>query len=122
MARLTLERLGILLKERRGPAGLRDTSRQIGISSATLSRLERGYLPDIETFSKVCRWLRVDPSEVLGVPPPRSSRPQAASSTTTLAVSAHLRAHRTPTPALARALAELILAAHDAIDPGELPD
>ncbi len=122
MARLTLQRLGILLKERRGPAGLRETGRQIGISSATLSRLERGYLPDIGTFSKVCRWLRVDPSEVLGVPPRTSSKPQAASSTTTTAVSAHLRANRTPTPALAQALAELILAAHDAIDSGELPN
>jgi transcriptional regulator with XRE-family HTH domain len=37
---------------------LRDAAREIGTSSATLSRIERGRLPDIETFFKCCKWLK----------------------------------------------------------------
>lgn len=32
---------------------------QIGISKATLSRIEKGKTPEIDTFIKVCNWLGV---------------------------------------------------------------
>lgn len=33
--------------------------KQIGISKATLSRIEKGKIPEIDTFIKVCNWLGV---------------------------------------------------------------
>jgi transcriptional regulator with XRE-family HTH domain len=49
-----------MLKAKRGKTGLRNTAAEIGdISSATLSRIEQGKLPDVETFIKICKWLEV---------------------------------------------------------------
>jgi transcriptional regulator with XRE-family HTH domain len=36
---------------------LRDAANQIGVSYATLSRVENKKIPDIETFAKICVWL-----------------------------------------------------------------
>ena len=38
-------------------------SKEIGISKATLNRLEHSKLPDIETFFKVCKWLGTSPNK-----------------------------------------------------------
>lgn len=38
--------------------GMRECALVIGISSATLSRIERGNMPDTLTFAKVCKWLK----------------------------------------------------------------
>ena len=103
MAKVTLSNIGQLLRERRGNGGIREIAREIGISPATLSRVENGKLPDLETFSKVCRWLKIDPGEVLGV--------KGAASSQDRIVSAHLRADKTQSPEAAQALAEMILAA-----------
>lgn len=35
---------------------------QIGISKATLSRIEKGNIPDIETLTKLCLWLNKEPN------------------------------------------------------------
>ena len=40
--------------------GLRQAAVEIGISASTLSRLERGEMPDLETYVKCCRWMTVD--------------------------------------------------------------
>lgn len=116
MAKITLQRIGPLLRERRGKVGLRETALQIGISPATLSRIEGGKLPDLETFSKICRWLQIDPAEVLGVE--RATDPTVGEKTGGQAAvrTAHLRADRTPSPQLARALAEMILVAQRALE------
>ena len=114
MAKVTLSNIGQLLRERRGNGGIREVAREIGISPATLSRVENGKLPDLETFSKVCRWLKIDPGEVLGV---KSAVAGAASSQDRI-VSAHLRADKTQSPEAARALAEMILAAQRMISEG----
>jgi len=55
MPRLTLQALGRKLLDKRGNRGIRDVAQEIGISPATLSRVERGYLSDLETFGKICR-------------------------------------------------------------------
>lgn len=31
------------------------------VSPSTLSRIERGSLPDLDTYMRICRWLNVDP-------------------------------------------------------------
>jgi len=37
--------------------------KEIGISKATLSRLEKSKLPDVETLGKVCTWLGTEPNK-----------------------------------------------------------
>lgn len=66
MTGLTLETLGLKVAEQRGRRGVREAAKEIGISAATVSRVERGKLPDLHNFGKICRWLGVDPGEVLG--------------------------------------------------------
>jgi len=57
---LNVELLASAIKTKRGSKGLRETAAEIGnISSATLSRIEQGNLPDVETFIKICKWLKV---------------------------------------------------------------
>lgn len=43
--------------------GMRVCADEIGISPATLSRIERGKLPDILTFAKLCKWLCANPNK-----------------------------------------------------------
>jgi transcriptional regulator with XRE-family HTH domain len=107
MAKLTLQTLGRKLAEKRGAVGIRETARSIGVSPATLSRVERGHMPDLETFGKICRWLNVDPADVLGT----SSSTAAAAAT----VGVHFRKDQTLKPETAHALAQMILAAQRAL-------
>ena len=83
-------------------------AKEIGVSPATLSRIERGNLPDLSTFSKVCKWLGIDPGEILGV---SKSGDRAEAEKGPIAVAAHFRAGQTPSPELARALADMIITA-----------
>ncbi|MHB8562404.1 MAG: helix-turn-helix domain-containing protein [Acidiferrobacteraceae bacterium] len=107
MSALTLQTLGRKLSEKRGERGVRETAREIGISHATLSRVERGYLPDLDTFSKICRWLDIDPGKVLGLrSTSQNDRPQAA---------VHFKKDEALKPETARALADLILTAQRAM-------
>lgn len=45
------------------PMSLRTCAAEIGISAATLNRIERGMDPDINTFGKVCAWLCMPPNK-----------------------------------------------------------
>ena len=107
---MTLLRLGALLRERRGGRGIRVVAEEIGVSPATLTRVEAGRLPDIETFKKICQWLKVNPAHILGIdvsaPDPTADEP------TLPAVAFHPRADRTLLPEAAADLAQLIVAAH----------
>ena len=103
----TLQTLGRLLRERRGGRGIREVAKEIGISHATLSRVERGYLPDLETFRTTCEWLGVDPGDVLG----SKHRGRAAAPT----VAVHFKKDSALAPETAQALASLILAAQRAL-------
>ena len=56
---LNTELLSSMMKTKRGEKGLRETAEEIGnISAATLSRVEQGKLPDVETFLLICTWLK----------------------------------------------------------------
>ncbi len=43
--------------------GVRAFAKQIGISAGTLSRIENGNQPDIETFFKLCFWMKRSSNE-----------------------------------------------------------
>lgn len=57
---LNTDLLASMIKSKRGKKGLRETANEIGnVSSATLSRVEQGNLPDVETFINLSNWLGV---------------------------------------------------------------
>ena len=105
MAKVTLQNLGVAVRERRGNQGLRSAAAEIGTSAPTLSRIESGKMPDLQTFAKLCRWLELDPASILGVSPKSEKSSQSG-----VAV-AHLRANREIAPETARALANAIMQA-----------
>ena len=114
MAKVTLRNLGTIVREKRGNLGLRAVAARIGISAPTLSRIEAGKMPDLQTFGKLCRWLEVDPSSLLGVSrqPKRIAQPRFAAS--------HLKANREIAPETARALANAIIHAQQMLS--DLPE
>lgn len=99
----SLKSLGRLVARKRGKVGVRATARAIGLSPATLSRVENGQLPDLANFTKLCVWLEVDPAAMLGFDPAKRDSPTAA---------VHFRGGRTMEVDTATALRDLILAAH----------
>lgn len=98
----SLKSLGRLVAQKRGKVGIRATARAIGLSPATLSRVENGQLPDLANFKKLCEWLNLDPASVLGFDPADLGRPTVA---------VHFRSRRTMAADTAAALQDLILAA-----------
>jgi transcriptional regulator with XRE-family HTH domain len=103
---LSIEEFGRLIVIKRGGRGVRVAAAEVGVSSATLSRVENGHMPDLETFAKICQWLDRDPREFLGLGEVSRQAPQAV---------VHFRKKRTVMPETAKALGELILAAQRAI-------
>lgn len=108
MATLSLESLGRLVAERRASKGMREAAKEIGISPATLSRVENGHLPDLENFRLICDWLGVDPGSLLGVKV--NAMPQQQPS-----VRVHFRKDATIKLETAQSLANMILAAQRAL-------
>ena len=105
MPQPSLDTLGQLVADKRGSYGIRAIAAKIGISPATISRVENGHLPDLENFQKICAWLKVDPSAVLGFDADSANRPIAA---------VHFRKKQTMELETASALADMILAAQRA--------
>lgn len=108
---MSLLRLGALLRERRGGRGIREVSKEIGISPATLTRVEGGRLPDLATFQRMCAWLKINPNELLDVPFDATEGPPADDRSTPVAA-VHLKASKTLPPEAAADLAQLIMVAH----------
>lgn len=86
---LNTDLLAGMLKSKRANKGLRAIADEIGnVSAATLSRIEQGKVPDVDTFIKICKWLEVSTETfIIGVTDsnPVSTKEQ---------VVAHLRADR----------------------------
>jgi transcriptional regulator with XRE-family HTH domain len=100
---MPLEDLGRLVLARRTERGIgvRAAAKEVGVSHATLARVEKGFLPDLENYEKIRRWLGIE-DNVLG-PAAEASAPHV-----------HFRREKTATPETAAALARMILAAQAA--------
>jgi transcriptional regulator with XRE-family HTH domain len=107
---MTLLRLGALLRERRGGRGIREVAKEIGISPATLTRIEGGRLPDLLTFRRMCEWVKINPAEILGIPIQQTGENPVEEVPSEAAV--HLRADQALPQAAASDLANLIVFAH----------
>jgi transcriptional regulator with XRE-family HTH domain len=64
---MKLEELAGLTRQKRGNMGVRAAASEIGISPTTLSRIENGHVPDMQTLDKVCSWIGRDPSQFSGI-------------------------------------------------------
>lgn len=119
-----IRRLAALLKAKRGRRGLREVATEIGdVSASTLSRVELGKVPDLDTFARICQWLSVQPDQFF----PALAQQDAESGTmavhgmsTPEIITAHLRADRELAPETADALATMIRLAYNAVANGEL--
>ena len=116
-------RLAAAVRDKRGKTGVRKTADEIGdVSSSTLSRIEQGRLPDIDTYMRLCRWMDVTPTyfaldSVAGVedkPGPPVPLPQQFLH--------HLKADRTLPDDTRRAIVTLIEMAYAAAEDGTLPN
>ena len=102
-----IDKLAERILQRRAGKGIRETAKEVGVSSATLSRIENKKIPDLETFGKVCAWLGDDPASYLGLPAKSASgasRPQV-----------HFKKGTTIEKDSAIALGEMILLAQQAM-------
>lgn len=99
-----MEELSVRIRDKRGSRGVREVAKEIDISPATLSRIESGKQPDISTFGKLCKWLNVDPSAILGL------KTVATNTSNDGLVHAHFRADKELSPDTANHLAQLIIA------------
>jgi transcriptional regulator with XRE-family HTH domain len=101
---MPLEDMGRLILAKRNELGLgiRAAAREVGISHATLARVEKGFLPDLENYEKIRRWLGIGEEAV------------PAKSATANTPHVHFRRKKTATAETAAALARMILAAQAA--------
>lgn len=107
-----LQELGGFVAEKRGKRGIRAAAADAGVSHTTLARIEKGHVPDLETFAKICKWLERDPREFLGLSEIQGTTSQAEKASK---VMVHFRKKRTVAPETANALGDLILGAQKAI-------
>jgi transcriptional regulator with XRE-family HTH domain len=109
-----LESLGVLVREKRKSRKLREVATEIGISAATLLRVEGGKIPDVATFGKICNWLQIDPGSFLGFEEhkPKKEKPTGPVDHLTH-VSAHMRTDATAHQMTLQALAQMILLARN---------
>jgi len=107
MQHMSLENLGRRVAAKRGKNGIRAAAKEIGVSPSTLSRIENGHLPDLETFKKICDWLNIDPGTILGT----KVEKEGVKRTTV-----HFKKNKTIEPKTASALAQMILAAQRAME------
>jgi transcriptional regulator with XRE-family HTH domain len=58
------------IRTKRGTRSLRNIVSELeGVSLSTLSRIENGKMPDVETFLSLCNWLDVLPDDFIKVVP-----------------------------------------------------
>lgn len=93
-------KLGATLKARRRAKRmtLRDLSAEIGVSYNTLSRVERGHIPDLKNFQRIVDWLEM----------PAEAFTHAADVPTTEVIARHLRSDNRLTEEAATKIASVV--------------
>ena len=109
---IDIRELATMIKNKRGRRGLREVANEIGdVSASTLSRIEQGKIPDLDTFIKLCKWLDVSTDHFT-----KNGENVAVKESTPQVITAHLRADRTLDPHTAEALVTMIEMAYNAVD------
>lgn len=114
---LDISRLAALIKSKRGSQPLRETAEEIGgLTASTLSRIERGNVPDLETFMRLCKWLGVS-ADQFGT---HSKKAASDSMSVPDVIEANLRADRVLPVDAIEALSQMVRFAYKAASDGKL--
>lgn len=108
--------LARLVKDRRDAKGigLRAAAREAGVSFNTFARVEKGHVPDIETFSRLAHWVGHSPADFLG-------EGSVTSDSTPDVIEAHLRGDRALSPDAAGRIAGIVREFYEQLArPGEV--
>lgn len=110
---LNIDKLARLVIAKRGTTGLRATSQEITemvgeVSPSTLSRVENGRSPDMETFLRLCDWLQIPAAQLIEV---ESQQPKGEM-TTLESIALQIRSDKTLNETTALALVEVIRAVY----------
>lgn len=97
---LDTKRFSEMIKSKRGNKGLRVLASEIGISASTLSRIEQGNIPDIDTYLRLCDWLEVSTDYF--------TNSNTDTENVQNGIIAHLRADKTLPPSTSEALIQMI--------------
>ena len=122
-SQVNLAKLSATLRTKRGDKGLRAVAEEIGdVSASTLSRIEQGNVPDLDTFMKICCWLGVPPDEfgTQGQQAKFAAGAAASDADTSQLIEAHFRAEKILPPDTIAALSEMIRLAYKAANEGKL--
>ncbi|HEY0695194.1 MAG TPA: helix-turn-helix transcriptional regulator [Kribbella sp.] len=94
--------LGAVLKARRRAQrlSLRDLAAEIGVSLNTLSRVERGYVPELKNFQRIVDWLDVPAEAFLEPADTPASTPEI--------IARHLRSDQRLTDNAAAQIAQIV--------------
>jgi transcriptional regulator with XRE-family HTH domain len=97
-----IAQLGAMLKARRREKRLtlRDLADEIGVSLNTLSRVERGHLPDLKNFQRIVDWL--------GVPAEQFLETSGANVSTPDVIARHLHSDLLLSPEAATKIADFV--------------
>ena len=95
-------RLSVELRTRRREQrlSLRDLAAEIGVSVNTLSRVERGHIPDLRNFHRIVDWLGVPADSLLDMETRATSTPEV--------IARHLRSDRALTEEAAAKIAGIV--------------
>jgi transcriptional regulator with XRE-family HTH domain len=112
-AKLETGKLADMIKQKRGTRGLREAATEISksigeISASTLSRIEQGNLPDIETYITLCQWLEVSTNYF--------TENHSMKNSTSKTIVAHLRADKNLPKDTAMALVKMITLAYESLE------
>jgi len=113
-APIAADELAARLSARRRERGmsLRAAAAEIGVSAATLSRVEGGaYLPERDNLFRLLEWLGV-------AGPETATEPHAPGASTLEAIELHLRADRELAAADADAIAQMVRLAYERLRGG----
>ena len=116
------------LRDKRGNRGLRDVAKEIGnVSASTLSRIEKGNVPDLDTFIRICKWLDISPDRFVASNRQEDNNEDGSRDfdiektdieAGVQTITVHLRADKTLDSKTAAALTHLVQMAYNAIEQG----
>lgn len=109
---LNTKLLSMMVIKKRGKIGLRATADMVDISMATLSRIENGKVPDVDTFLRLCKWLEVAPGKFSISTIGSSNNDEAKIEKTKDVVISSLRADDSLDPKVMKALVEMVNVAY----------
>jgi len=104
-------------KRRSRKLSIREAAEEVGVSAPTISRVERGHLPERENLLRLARWaeVRIDPVLHESGRRRRDTAIHGPDASTVEAVELHLRADKNLSSDDAEALSEMFRLAYDAL-------